>query len=51
MNDLVIIQTSQGLAKYVESACPKASDGVVIGFDGRHNSERYFFPPRLVLRQ
>lgn len=41
MNELVIIQTSQGLAKYLislygsESA---ASGGVVIGHDARHNS-------------
>ena len=41
MNDLVIIQTSQGLAKYVNETCPKAKKaGVVIGYDGRHNSER-----------
>lgn len=42
MNDLVIIQTSQGLASYVQSSCPDAKNqGVVIGFDGRHNSERF----------
>jgi phosphoglucomutase/phosphopentomutase len=44
MNDLVIIQTSQGLAKYVEQhfGAPLARDrGVVIGFDARHNSRRF----------
>ncbi|GAB6032650.1 Phosphoglucomutase-2 [Chamberlinius hualienensis] len=42
MNDLVLIQTSQGLAKYIVSTCPDTkSKGVVIGFDGRHNSERF----------
>lgn len=43
MNDLVIIQTSQGLAKYVLEVFPNETDrkcGVVIGFDGRHNSKR-----------
>lgn len=41
MNDLVIIQTSQGLAKYMDKACANAKNGVIIGFDGRHNSERF----------
>lgn len=44
MNDLVIIQTGQGLLKYLEH-CDKdllRSNGIVIGYDGRHNSKRYF---------
>lgn len=42
MNDLVIIQTSQGLAKYVENTIPDAKErGVVISFDHRYNSHRY----------
>eukprot|EP00094_Tigriopus_californicus_P008514 TCALIF_08206-PA protein Name:"Similar to PGM2 Phosphoglucomutase-2 (Homo sapiens)" AED:0.04 eAED:0.04 QI:1733/0.87/0.77/1/0.87/0.88/9/0/593 len=45
INDLVIIQTSQGLANYVLQA-NKSPDvaktmGVVIGFDARHNSHRW----------
>ncbi|OBZ75866.1 hypothetical protein A0H81_04587 [Grifola frondosa] len=42
MNDLIVIQASQGLCayalKHVESA---ASRGVVIGYDHRHNSHRW----------
>uniref|UniRef100_G3MPT2 Phosphoglucomutase-2 n=1 Tax=Amblyomma maculatum TaxID=34609 RepID=G3MPT2_AMBMU len=42
MNDLVIIQTSQGVAKYVQSTLPEATKkGVAISFDGRHNSHRF----------
>lgn len=42
MNDLVIIQTSQGFAKYLSSSLPDAtSKGVVIGHDSRHNSYRF----------
>lgn len=44
MNDLVIIQTSQGLASYLlefkgEKLCKE--QGVIIGFDARHNSSRF----------
>jgi len=42
MNDLVVRQTSQGLAKYVVKTVPYARfRGVVIGFDARYNSERF----------
>ncbi|XP_022657809.1 phosphoglucomutase-2-like isoform X1 [Varroa destructor] len=42
MNDLVIVQTSQGLAKYLLKTLPDAkTKGIVIGFDGRHNSARF----------
>jgi phosphomannomutase len=42
MNDLVIIQTTQGLAAYVKASNEKAqANGVVMGYDGRHNSKRY----------
>ncbi|KAB7499890.1 Phosphoglucomutase-2 [Armadillidium nasatum] len=42
MNDLVIIQTSQGLGKYLLSECPDVtSRGIVIGHDSRHNSWRF----------
>lgn len=41
MNDLVIIQTSQGLAKYLLSTLPDCTKkGVVISYDGRYNSHR-----------
>jgi phosphomannomutase len=43
MNDLVVIQTAQGLTKYLTTCFPDASDrkrGVVIGYDGRYNSKR-----------
>lgn len=43
LNDLIIIQTSQGLAKYlVQTNNRKATEnGVIIGYDGRHNSYRF----------
>uniref|UniRef100_A0A2R5LLS1 Putative phosphoglucomutase/phosphomannomutase n=1 Tax=Ornithodoros turicata TaxID=34597 RepID=A0A2R5LLS1_9ACAR len=42
MNDLVIIQTSQGLAKYLLSVSPDCTrKGVVISYDGRYNSHRF----------
>lgn len=44
MNDVTVIQASQGLAKYVKECFENAqSAGVVIGFDGRYNSQRYYF--------
>lgn len=44
MNDLVIIQTSQGLAKYIiqcqgEKLCKER--GVIMGHDARHDSARF----------
>ena len=45
MNDLIIIQTTQGLAKYVLNTFPTPeharSAGAVVGFDARHNSLRW----------
>ncbi|KXN90461.1 Phosphoglucomutase-2, partial [Leucoagaricus sp. SymC.cos] len=42
MNDLIIIQVSQGLSSYVIQTVPDAlSRGVVIGHDHRHNSEHW----------
>ncbi|KAH9505240.1 Phosphoglucomutase-2 [Bulinus truncatus] len=42
MNDLTIIQTTQGLVKYLQSAQPDVGDkGVVVGFDGRYNSNHW----------
>lgn len=42
MNDLTIIQTTQGLCMHLLTSSPYIkSKGVVIGYDGRHNSERF----------
>lgn len=44
MNDLVIIQTAQGLSEYILKQFPNPEDhkrGVVFGYDGRHNSKRF----------
>lgn len=42
MNSLTVIQTSQGLAKYIRNSHPAvASDGVVIGHDARYNSAKF----------
>eukprot|EP01121_Diplochlamys_sp_Union-15-3_P000581 TRINITY_DN10505_c0_g1_i2.p1 TRINITY_DN10505_c0_g1~~TRINITY_DN10505_c0_g1_i2.p1 ORF type:complete len:589 (-),score=89.15 TRINITY_DN10505_c0_g1_i2:11-1777(-) len=40
INDLTIIQTTQGLCVYLEKMSNKAK-GVCIGYDGRHNSKHY----------
>lgn len=43
MNELVVIQTSQGLASYLVKVEPEAARqrGVLIGHDARHNSDRF----------
>lgn len=44
MNDLVVIQTAQGLAEYVLKCFPSDTDrarGIVFGYDGRYNSKRF----------
>lgn len=42
MNDLTIIQTSQGIAKYLQAFFNDITTyGIVIGYDGRHNSSRF----------
>ncbi|CAG8649713.1 13569_t:CDS:10 [Rhizophagus irregularis] len=42
MNDLTVIQASQGLCMYLLDTLPASvSKGVVIGHDHRHNSERF----------
>ncbi|KAL0206236.1 hypothetical protein P9112_001543 [Eukaryota sp. TZLM1-RC] len=43
MNSLVILQTTQGLVSYLETAAPDLlkSGGIVIGFDGRYHSEEF----------
>jgi hypothetical protein len=43
MNDLVIVQTAQGLVKYVKQCYASQQDqkrGIVISYDGRYNSKR-----------
>lgn len=42
MNDLVIVQTAQGLLRNLEKYCSARLDttGIVIGYDGRYNSKR-----------
>ncbi|XP_015586696.1 glucose 1,6-bisphosphate synthase [Cephus cinctus] len=42
MNDLVIVQTSQGLTKYLLDTIFDVQDkGVILGYDGRYNSKRF----------
>lgn len=42
MNDLVILQASQGLAKYAEQSIEFAKGkGIVVGHDHRHNSAQF----------
>jgi len=44
MNELVILQTSQGLCRYMEATFGKdvvRERGIVIGYDGRWNSKRF----------
>ncbi|XP_073253701.1 phosphopentomutase-like [Porites lutea] len=41
INDLTIIQATQGLCRYLEKLFPDLQErGVVVGFDARHNSKR-----------
>ncbi|RMX38377.1 hypothetical protein pdam_00005487 [Pocillopora damicornis] len=41
INDLTIIQATQGLCRYLEKQFPDIKErGVIIGFDARHNSKR-----------
>ncbi|OLL23406.1 putative phosphoribomutase [Neolecta irregularis DAH-3] len=43
MNDLTVIQASQGLCAYILGKIPDAAEkGVVLGHDHRHNSEQFF---------
>ncbi|KAL9643233.1 hypothetical protein ABK040_014690 [Willaertia magna] len=45
MNELIIIQTSQGLCKYIEQQTQDVNDkskiSIVIGYDGRHHSKQF----------
>ncbi|KAK3099451.1 hypothetical protein FSP39_004554 [Pinctada imbricata] len=50
MNDLTIIQTTQGLTKYLLDTNDNVQrQGVVVGYDGRHNSERFAWLTAAVL--
>lgn len=42
MNDLVIVQTGQGFLMHLAATDPARllKKGIVIGYDGRHNSKR-----------
>lgn len=42
MNDLTVLQASQGLAVYIEKTVPDAKKrGIVIGHDHRHHSDDF----------
>lgn len=44
MNEMVVIQTAQGLMEYVKKCYPDSGDqrrGVVFGYDGRYQSKRF----------
>lgn len=44
MNDLVVIQTAQGLCKYLIKCYSNTEDrarGIVVGYDGRYHSKRF----------
>ncbi|VDN98752.1 unnamed protein product [Rodentolepis nana] len=42
MNDLTIVQTAQGLLKYLEEKHPTLKPrGIIVGYDGRHNSKTW----------
>ncbi|XP_052739323.1 phosphopentomutase isoform X2 [Bicyclus anynana] len=43
MNDVVVLQTAQGLCSYLQKVCNQSqlNNGIVVGFDGRHNSQRF----------
>lgn len=41
LNDLTILQITNGFAKYMLTQFPGECNGIAIGFDGRHNSKRY----------
>lgn len=40
MNEVTIIQTAQGLVRYLQTCFSDLSDkGIIIGYDGRYNSK------------
>ena len=40
LNDLTIIQITHGFARHMKAVYTGESNGIAIGFDGRHNSRR-----------
>lgn len=53
MNDLVIVQTAQGFLKYLEKENVDLlkKNGIVVGYDGRHNSRRYVYSVNFIIMQ
>ncbi|XP_069356227.1 phosphopentomutase [Maniola hyperantus] len=43
MNDVVVLQTAQGLCSYLQKVSNQSQlhNGVIVGFDGRYNSQRF----------
>src|SRR5690606_34622042 len=42
MNELIIVQTTQGLVEYLLKNVEGAKEmGIIIGYDARHNSKRF----------
>ncbi|XP_034255571.1 phosphoglucomutase-2 [Thrips palmi] len=42
MNEVTIIQTAQGLVRYMQTCFPDLADkGIIIGYDGRYNSKTF----------
>lgn len=43
MNDVVVLQTAQGICSYIQKVSNNAQikNGIVVGFDGRHQSKRF----------
>uniref|UniRef100_A0A0A9VX72 Phosphoglucomutase-2 n=1 Tax=Lygus hesperus TaxID=30085 RepID=A0A0A9VX72_LYGHE len=41
MNDLVIIQTAQGLVSYLTEVHQTTDLSIIVGYDGRHNSKKW----------
>jgi phosphomannomutase len=42
MNELTILQTTQGLVRYAEANLPRLRDvGLVLAYDGRHHSRAF----------
>ncbi|XP_017835874.1 glucose 1,6-bisphosphate synthase [Drosophila busckii] len=45
MNELIVVQTAQGLMTYLKDQYPEpatwADQGIVVGFDARYNSQRF----------
>lgn len=42
LNDLTILMLTNGFAMHLKHVYNRQSNGVAIGYDGRHNSERFF---------